>query len=137
MKKILLSLILVFGFSAAASAQTHPCDASPASVNVKSPFKVQWCWNGKDEDGTPTTATEIKILFDGVEAKTVAPSAPIGSPSATGYSLYQATGVVAPKGAHVLTVVITTVDGDAAPSAPYSFSVIGKPSPATAARVLQ
>lgn len=132
-------MLMVLGFAVSAQAQTHPCDVTPTSINVKSPFTVQYCWNGKDEDGvTNTTATSVKILFDGVVAKTVAPPAPTGTPSATGYSLYQVTGVTAPKGTRSLTVVVTTADGDAAPSTPaYSFNVIGKPSPARAARVVQ
>lgn len=139
MKKFVFSAMFVMGLAAPALAQAHPCDTPPvAGANVKSPFVVQYCWSGKDDDGvTPTTATSVKVLLDGVVAKTVPPPVAVGAPSAAGLNLYQVTGVAAAKGTHTVSVVVTTADGDAAPSPAYSFSVVGKPAPASGTRVTQ
>jgi len=132
--KCLLVLLLV-SLPSLAQAQ-HPCDLTPAPVSTKTGFIAGACHDGKDVDGVPATVTSLKILIDGAVAKTVVNPVPAGAPNTAGLSYYATTGVAAPKGARVLTVVIGTADGDSDPSTPYSFQVVGgKPSKPVAARV--
>lgn len=135
--KLLFAVVAFLALPAMAQAQ-HPCDTtSPASVQTKSPpTAFGACWDGKDVDGVAAVATSLKVLVDGVVVKTVANPTPAGAANAAGLSYYSTSGVAVSKGARVLTVVISTVDGDSDPSTAYTFQVVGgKPSKPVGARV--
>jgi hypothetical protein len=120
MRKIALFVLLAAAIPSLAAAQ----------VNVKSPFKASFCWDGKDDAGATVTGTvQVLVKIDGTSQTLVALPAPSGSTGCpTGSSLYT-TGAVysASKATHSATGAGVTVDGAGIDSDPFAFAVVGRP----------
>jgi len=117
MRRLLLVLVLLSLPSMAA-----------AQVNVKSPFKASFCWDGKDDAGTTITGTvQVLVKIDGTSQTLQALPAPSGTGCPTGTSLYTVSGYSASKGNHSATGAGVTVDGAGIDSDPFAFTVVGRP----------
>ena len=117
MRRLLLVLVLLSLPSMAA-----------AQVNVKSPFKASFCWDGKDDAGTTITGTvQVLVKIDGTSQTLQALPAPSGTGCPTGTSLYTVSGYSASKGSHSATGAGVTVDGAGIDSDPFAFAVVGRP----------
>jgi hypothetical protein len=111
-----------------------------AQTNVKNPYKVNFCSDGKDQDGVVLTgAVQVIVVLDGTDQPPVALPASSGATGCvTGSNKYTVAGSSA-KGSHSVTVKLSSADGVGDPAAvPFSFAVVGKPpSTPTAVTVTQ
>jgi hypothetical protein len=126
-----LALALLVGLPAAAQAQTHPCDVTPAVPDVRPGvgFAVGFCVDGKDAEGNPVTYDSFKVAIDGTQVFN-AGLTPVGAPSATGMVYYETpkTLKVATAGTHSVVVrAASLAGGDSLPSAPLSFAAKALP----------
>ncbi len=103
--------------------------AAAAQVNVKNPYKVQFCFTGKDDGGNPITLpVQVRVTID----TTAQPMQPLPTASGTtgcptGASLYIVSGYSSTKGNHTASATLWTTDGESLPSNPFDFTVIGRP----------
>jgi hypothetical protein len=118
MRKVALMLFVLLALPSIAAAQ----------VNVKSPFKASFCWDGKDDAGITVTGTvQVLVKIDSTAQTLQALPAPSGTGCPTGTSLYTVSGYSASKGAHSATGAGVTVDGAGIDSDPFAFDVVGRP----------
>ena len=70
MRAFLLGLGICLGLTlwpAAATAQTHPCDAFTAQVPVPlGPVSMDMCWNEKSDTGQPVTFYFFAPIIDNI-----------------------------------------------------------------------
>lgn len=127
MPRLRLALLVLLG-SVPAFAQAHPCDTTaPQNPSTSNPYSVQFCWDLKDLDGLPVApaTVQIRVTIDGVAQPMKPLPAPLGTPSATGWNLYDTGQQITPKGAHSVVVALVTADGEGV-SAPFAYTVKGK-----------
>jgi hypothetical protein len=137
MKKYLLALCLL-ALPSLAFAQ-HPCDTvAPVNPSVLNPYRVQFCHDLKDLDGTailPADA-QVRLTINGTAQALRPLPAPLGAASPTGFSQYEIAGLTSVKGAHSIIVGLVTSDGEGI-SAPFAYTVRGKAPKPPSARVVQ
>lgn len=118
---------LAFALSAtAAHAQTHPCDVPPVpNQTFSGKVKAVFCYDGKDENGMPTSITGVKVFLDTNTTPTFTgvPTLLTPTANATGFKQYETAYFTVPKGAHVVKGVLVNATGDGLPSVPFPFSV--------------
>lgn len=139
MKRYLLALGVLCLFAAPASAQTHPCDATPAAVDVapNQPFGVGFCASMKDSLGNPVTIDTFKVSIDGTQVFN-APLTPIGAPNSAGLSYFETpkTFKVTSNGTHNMAVIASSLAGGDSTPTPLSFVAKAlPPSPPTNLRI--
>jgi hypothetical protein len=120
MKRLLLFVLLALVLFAL------PASAQP---NLKNPYKVQFCWDGKDDGGVAVTiAVQVRVTIDGTDKPLVAlPTASGTTGCAAGSSLYVLTGFVSSKGTHNVTATLVTTDGEGVAPSPFAFAITGRP----------
>lgn len=128
MRKVLLVLCVLL-LPTLASAQT----------NVKSPYKVNFCFDGKDQDGvTIVGAVQVILSIDGTAQAAVALPTSSGTTGCAAGSNKFTLPSASAKGSHSVTVTLSSSDGPGDPSSPFAFAVVGKPpSTPTAVSVTQ
>lgn len=139
MKRLLLALGVLALFAAPAAAQTHPCDITPAVVDVQPNvvFGVGFCLDLKDGAGNPVSIDTIKVSLDGTQVFN-APLQPIGAPNAAGLSYFETpkTFKVTTNGQHTVTVIAASLLGGDSAATPLSFAAKAlPPNPATKPRI--
>lgn len=131
-RSTLLALALLL-MPALASAQTHPCDATPiVNPSLTSPVIVQFCWDGKDVNGAATTVQSWTVTIDATVVFT-GPLSAVGAVSAvSGKNLYETAPIVPPVlsppvgnvGSHTATVLGTNISGQSVLATVYPFTVV-------------
>ena len=135
---VLLTAFLV-GAVPVAYAQAHPCDAAPTpNPSVFNPYRVGFCSDLKDLDGTPILPADaqIRITIDSTAQALRPMPTPIGTPNAAGLNYYEVPGMISVKGAHSVTVALVTAEGEGV-SLPFAFAVRGKAPKPPVPRVVQ
>lgn len=121
MKTALALLLLII--AAPASAQTHPCDGTPAVVEARPgiAFAIGFCNNGKDAEGNPVSIDGYKVMLDGALQPSPGPLTKSATANAAGLFYFETPkGFTAPDGNHTISVVLVNAKGgDGAPSAPF------------------
>lgn len=143
MKRYMLSLCFVLGIAANLQAQTHPCDTTPPSnTNAPTTFKVGFCHQNQDVDGTPTVLMSAKVWIDGVVTQTWTTTNPAGltptgnNPNAAGDYYYETLSMTVSKGTHTVNMsVVDNAGNESALSANYSITVKVNPKPPTKPRL--
>jgi len=100
-----------------------------AQTNVKNPYKVNFCSDGKDQDGLALSGPiQVIAIVDGTAQPPVSLPASSGTAGCTtGFSKYTIASSSA-KGSHSVTVKLSSTDGPGDPAVvPFDFAVVGKP----------
>lgn len=129
----LLFALAVLGLSSVASAQTHDCEKIPIlNPSLTSPVIIQWCWDGKDVNGSPAIVTAWTVTIDSTVVFT-GPLSAVGVASpVSGKLLYETAPIVPPSisppvgnvGSHTATVFGTDVAGQSVAATVYPFTVV-------------
>jgi hypothetical protein len=135
MRKFVLSLALLLTLPLTAAAQSHPCDTPPTlSPTLAGQVKAQFCWDGKDADGNPTSLplTRVKLFFDGATtpAQTLVPVVVTPTANAAGFKLYETPFFTMAVGPHTVVAALVNSSGTGGQSTPpFPFVVVdGLPS---------
>jgi len=110
-----------------------PTLALAQGPNVKNPYKVTFCWDKMESDGTTTATGPIQVLvtIDTTAQPLVAlPSATGAAGSggcAAGNFPYLLSGFTSSKGPHSVKVALVSPDGTGTASTPFAFAVVGQP----------
>lgn len=101
--------------------------------NLKVPYAVQFCWDGKESDGTTNAVGpfQVQVTIDAANQPLVALPTPLGAAGTNGCAAastpYKLTGYISSKGAHTVKGAIVSPDGTGNASVPFSFVVVGNP----------
>lgn len=131
-KSVVLVALVVLSLPSLAMAQTHPCDITPTqNATFTGQVKAQWCWDGKNTDGLPDTATTYKVYFDSDVTPTVTgvPTLVTTTANAAGQKLYESSYFAAKAGPHSIRVSVSDASAESLASLPFAFSqVVAPPS---------
>jgi hypothetical protein len=123
-----LSVITAFVVMACLGIGSVETDAQ--GPNVKNPWSVSFCWDGKDDAGVAIPAgmtVQVQVKVDGANQPLVtlpASSTVTGCTTGTGYKI---SGYSASKGTHTSVGALLTSDGPGVDSDPFGFAVVGRP----------
>lgn len=124
------SVSFITAFVVVACLGISSIDTSAQGPNVKNPWSVSFCWDGKDDGGNtlpPGTVVQVQVKVDGASQPLVnlpASSAVTGCTAGTGYKV---SGYSASKGTHTSIGALVTSDGPGVDSDPFGFTVVGRP----------